>query len=125
MFKAIGRYFRAIGYLFTGKVDKARQALNTNPAVVQATFDKIISEKKKRITQYKDAVGAMIAQEEKKKSQLKQLTDKILKHRKLRDGAAARAKQIVEKHNGNIEAVRSDPGLHSLSICLSRTSAPA
>ena len=47
MFKAIGRYFRALGYLFTGQIDSARKVLNQNPAVVQATFDRIIEEKKK------------------------------------------------------------------------------
>ena len=74
MFKAIGRYFRAIGYLFTGRIDDARRTLSTNPAVVKATYDRVIQEKTKRIHQYKDAVGAMIAQEEKKKASLKKLT---------------------------------------------------
>ena len=55
MFRAIGRYFRALGYLLTGRVDQARRAVSTNPAVVQATFDNIIQEKKKRLSQYKDA----------------------------------------------------------------------
>ena len=68
MFRAIGRYLRAIGYLLVGKVDRARQSLTTNPDVVRATYDRVIEEKKSRIHEYKDAVGAMIAQEEKKKS---------------------------------------------------------
>jgi len=109
MFRAIGRYFRALGYLLTGRVDQARQAVSQDPAVVQATFDNIIQEKKKRISQYKDAVGAMIAQEEKKKAALKRLTADVEKQRKLRDGAAAMARKLVEKHNGNQEAVRNDP----------------
>ena len=69
MFRAMGRYLRAVGYLFTGRIDQARRVLNTNPAVVQATYDRVIEEKTKRIHQYKEAVGAMIAQVEKKKSQ--------------------------------------------------------
>ena len=109
MFRAIGRYFRALGYLFTGRIDQARQVVSQDPAVVQATFDNIIQEKKKRIGQYKDAVGAMIAQEEKKKAALKRITAEIEKHRKLRDGAAAMARKLVEKHNGDSEAVRNDP----------------
>ena len=109
MFKAVGRYFRALGYLLVGKVDRARQTLNTNPDVVRATFDRIIQEKKKRIHQYKDAVGAMIAQEEKKKSSLKKLTEEVTKLQKLRDGAAAMARKVVERHNGDSEAVRNDP----------------
>lgn len=109
MFRAIGKYFRAIGYLLTGRIDDARKALSTNPAVVQATYDNVIKEKTKRIHQYKEAVGAMIAQEEKKKAALKRLTEEISKLRKLKDGAAAMARKLVEKHNGNADAVKNDP----------------
>ena len=109
MFRAIGRYIRAIGYLFVGKVDRARQALSMNPDVVRATYDKVIEEKKNRIHQYKDAVGGMIAQEEKKKSALKRLTDDITRLKKLREGAAAMARKVVERHNGDTEAVKHDP----------------
>ncbi len=109
MFRSIGRYFRAFGYLLTGRVDCARQALNMNPDVIRATYDRVISEKKSRIHQYRDAVGAMIAQEEKKKSSLKRLTDEVAKLRKLREGAAAMARKVVERHNGDTEAVKSDP----------------
>ena len=98
-----------LGYLLAGRVDQARRAVSQDPAVVQATFDNIIQEKKKRIAQYKDAVGAMIAQEEKKKAALKRLTAEVERHRKLRDGAAAMARKLVEKHNGDSEAVRNDP----------------
>ena len=65
MFRAIGRYLRAFGYLITGRIDAARQELSRNPYVVQATFDRIIQEKRNRIQQYKDAVSRMIAQQEK------------------------------------------------------------
>ena len=108
MFKAIGRYFRALGYLLTGKIDSARMALATNPAVVQATFDNIISEKRKRIQQYKDAIGAMIAQEEKKTAELKRQSDEVARLEKLKEGAAAMARKVVEKLQGNIEAVKGD-----------------
>ena len=49
MWNALGRYFTAIGYLFTGRIDKARQALETDPNVVRATYDDVIREKKGRI----------------------------------------------------------------------------
>ncbi|MCA9168476.1 MAG: hypothetical protein KDB23_12455, partial [Planctomycetales bacterium] len=83
MFKAIGRYIRAFGYLITGQIDSARKTLSNNPAVVQATYDRVIEEKTKRIHQYKEAVGAMIAQQEKKKSALVRLTEEIERLRKL------------------------------------------
>lgn len=109
MFKAIGRYLRAFGYLITGRIDSARRTLSANPAVVQATYDRVIEEKTKRIHQYKEAVGAMIAQSEKKKTALKRLSEEIERLTKLRDGAAAMARKVVEKHNGDIEAVKKDP----------------
>lgn len=109
MFRAIGRYFRALGYLMVGKVDRARQTLNTNPDVVRATYDRVIQEKKARIHQYMEAVGSMIAQEEKKKSSLKRITEEVTRLTKLRDGAAAMARKVVERHKGNSEAVKSDP----------------
>lgn len=109
MFRAIGRFFRSVGYLLTGRVDRARQALSTNPDVVRATYDRVIEEKKNRIQQYKDAVGGMIAQEEKKKSSLKRLTEEVARLKQLRDGAAAMARRVVERHGGDVEAVKADP----------------
>jgi phage shock protein A len=108
MFRAIGKYFRALGYLLTGRIDAARRTLSSNPAVVQATYDRVIEEKTKRIHQYKEAVGAMIAQEEKKKSTLKRLTEEVAQLKKLRDGAAAMARKVVERYNGDAEAVKND-----------------
>ena len=109
MFRAIGRYFRALGYLLVGKIDAARTSVSSSPDVVRATYDNITEEKKKRIQQYKDAVGAMIAQEEKKKADLKTQSEEVAKLQKLQEGAAAMARKVVERHNGDIEAVKKDP----------------
>jgi phage shock protein A len=109
MFKAIGRYFRALGYLLTGRIGKATDVLNTNPAVISANYDRIIEEKRKRLNQYKDAVSAMIAQEESKKEKLRTVTEEISKLEKLKAGAAAKAKSLVDKYNGDATAVKNDP----------------
>jgi phage shock protein A len=109
MFNAIGRFFRAIKYLFTGKIDAAADALSANPTVISANYDRIIQEKKNRLNQYKDAISAMIAQEESKKARLRTITEEVQKLEKLKSGAAARAKQLVEKYNGDIVAVKNDP----------------
>ncbi|MCU0713035.1 MAG: hypothetical protein MUC43_13320 [Pirellula sp.] len=109
MFNAIGRFFRAIKYLITGKVDNAADALSKNPTVIKATYEKVIEEKKRRINEYKDAISSMIAQEESKKKRLEGLTEEINKLEKLKSGAAARAKAIVDKYNGDIVAVKNDP----------------
>lgn len=109
MFSAIGRFFRAIKYLFTGKIDAAADALSANPTVISANYDRIIQEKKTRLNQYKDAISAMIAQEESKKAKLRSITEEVQKLEKLKSGAAARAKQLVDKYNGDVVAVKNDP----------------
>lgn len=109
MFKAVGKYFRAVWYLMTFRVDKASETLRMNPGVVSANYDRIIDEKRQRLNQYKDAVSAMIAQEESKKEKLRAVTDEIGKLEKLRSGAAAKAKKLVEQYNGDVEAVKRDP----------------
>jgi phage shock protein A len=95
MFRAIGRYIRAFGYLITGRIDRARQEMSKNPYVVQATYDRIIHEKKDRIQQYKDAVARMIAQQEKKAAKVRSLTGEVNHLEQLKQGAAAKAKSVV------------------------------
>ena len=109
MFKAIGKYVRAIGYLLTFQIDKAGETLRSNPGVMSANYDRIIQEKRARINQYKDAIAGMVAQEETKKQKLRQLTEEIEKLEKLKAGAAAKARQVAARHNGDKEAVHNDP----------------
>ncbi|MEM7473936.1 MAG: hypothetical protein AAF483_03030 [Planctomycetota bacterium] len=109
MFKAIGKYFRAVWYLMTFRVNKASETLRMNPGVMEANYDRVIDEKRSRLGQYKEAVAAMIAQEESKKEKLTELTKDIEKLEKLKAGAAAKAKKLVDKYNGDINAVKADP----------------
>jgi len=109
MFKAVGKYFRAVWYLMTFRVTKASETLRMNPGVISANYDRVIVEKKNRLNQYKDAVSAMIAQEESKKEKLRGITDEIGQLEKLRSGAAAKAKKLVEKYGGDTTAIKSDP----------------
>jgi len=116
MFSAIGRYIRAFFYLITGRIDKARKSLMSNPTVVEATYDNIIEEKAARCRQYKDALGKMVAKEEEKKDKLRVLATGDHKdapgipyYTKLKAGAAAKARELVAKHGGDAEKVKSDP----------------
>ncbi len=109
MFKAVGKYFRAVWYLMTFRVNKASETLRMNPGVISANYDRVIEEKRNRLNQYKDAVSAMIAQEESKKDKLRSITAEIEKLEKLRSGAAAKAKKLVDKYNGDVAAVKNDP----------------
>ncbi len=97
MFKAVGRYFRALGYLVTGRIDAARSALSTSPHVVNATYDQIIEDKKKSIHQYKDAIARLIVQHEAKMSKIKAETQAINNLEQLKEGAAAKARAVVEQ----------------------------
>ncbi len=95
MFKAIGRWIKAVGYLLTGQIDSARRVLDTNPHVIKAKYDAIVEDKIERIHQYKQAVAGLIAQEEKKLSKIKQLTSEVENLERLKAGALAKAKQTV------------------------------
>ncbi|PQO41887.1 PspA/IM30 family protein [Blastopirellula marina] len=109
MFKAVGKYVRAVWYLMTFRIDKASESLRMNPGVVSANYDRIIEEKRGRINQYKDAIAAMIAQEQQKKDKLKEVTAEIEKLEKLKAGAAAKARQVAAKYSGDPTATRNDP----------------
>lgn len=108
MFRAIGRLFRAIGYLFTGRIDEARKALMLNPHVMQANYDEIIRSKSASLGTYKTAVAGLISQQELKIDKLKTSTAEINKLEQLKAGAAAKAKSVAASHNGNIEATKGD-----------------
>ena len=109
MFRAVGKYFRAVWYLVTFRVDKASETLRMNPGVMSATYDRILREKKDRLHQYKDAVSAMVAQEETKKQKLKTLNEEIERLQKLKAGAASKAKKIAAKFSGDVTAIKADP----------------
>lgn len=95
MIKSVGRYFRALGYLVTGRIDAARRAISTSPHVVNATYDQVITDKRKRINQYKDAIARVIVQHEKKMSTIKSLSDEVNRLEQLKEGAAAKARTVV------------------------------
>lgn len=97
MFRAIGRWIKAVGYLLTGQVDSARRVLDTNPHVIRAKYDEIVREKISRIQQYKQAVAGLIAQEEAKTAKVKQLSEEVANLERLKAGALAKAKQTVAK----------------------------
>ena len=94
--RSLTNWAKALGYLLTGRLDSAREALDSNPHVVKATFDEIIRDKVSRIQQYKKAVASLVAQQEKKTHQVKQLTGEVEQLENLKTGAAAKARQTVE-----------------------------
>lgn len=112
MIRSIGRYFRALGYLLTGRVDSARKSLSANPYVIQATYDRVVEEKKLRINQYKDAVARMISQEETKLQTIKRLSEEANNLERLKEGAAAKARILVQQKQAagqSMEQIKADP----------------
>lgn len=95
MFGAIGRWFKAVGYLLTGQIDAARRALDTNPHAVRAQYDSIVRDKLGQIQTYKQAVAGLIAQQENKIGKINSLSEEAEKLKRLKAGALAKAKQTV------------------------------
>jgi len=95
MFRAIGRWIKAVGYLLTGQIDSARRVLDTNPHVVRAKYEQIITDKINQIQIYKQAVAGLIAQQETKVAKVKALSEETANLERLKAGALAKAKQTV------------------------------
>ncbi|MBG88140.1 MAG: hypothetical protein CMO80_14730 [Verrucomicrobiales bacterium] len=95
MFKAIGRWFRAVGYFLTGNIDAARESMDTSPKTIRAQYDSIVRDKLDQIQTYKKAVAGLIAQQENKIARLKEISDEVEKLERLKAGALAKAKQTV------------------------------
>jgi hypothetical protein len=113
MLRSILNYFRAFFYYITGRVDDARRALSSNPYVIEATYDKIVEEKRNNLDRYRTAIAKLISQEEKKRQTATKLSDEIQYHEKLIAGAAAKGKDLLpnltRKYNGDTEQVKRDP----------------
>ncbi len=112
MFKAMTRYLTAIGYLLTGRIDSAREALDSDPHVMRAKFDEIILQKTARIQDYKRAVAALMAQMESKLGKIRLLTDETGTLTKLKTGAKAKAMErvnLLTKQNLTKEQIQEDP----------------
>lgn len=96
MFGAFIRWFKAVGYLLTGRIDSARRVIDTNPHVIRAKYDQIIKDKVSQIHLYKQAVAGLIAQQENKIAKVKSLTEAVGQLERLKAGALAKAKQTVD-----------------------------
>ena len=97
MFGAIGRWFKAAGYFLSGNIDASRRTLDTNPHVMAARYDDVVRDKTSRFHQYKQAVAALIAQQEAKIHSARTLAEEIKRLETLKTGALAKAKKKVEE----------------------------
>lgn len=109
MFAAIGRIFRSLGFLLTGRFNKAYKSLLNKTVVVEATYENVIAEKKKRITEYTNAVATMITNDERKKLRKNELVKDVEELVRLQAGALAKGKKRAEALGGDPEVCAKDP----------------
>lgn len=118
MFRAIGRWIKAVGYLLTGQIDSARRVLDTNPHVVRAKFDAVIRDKVNQIHTYKQAVAGLIAQQENKMAKVKSLNDEVTNLERLKAGALAKAKQLIAQMQQSGKSVEEIHATEDYKKCL-------
>lgn len=107
MFAAIRRFFKAIGYMLTGRIDDATKGLNEDPNVVRARYDELIDKKRQSIQQVRNAVAGFIRNLERKKAELKSTHDEIAKTERLMNGAKAMATKVAKGKSR--EEAQQDP----------------
>ncbi|MBN1674733.1 MAG: hypothetical protein JXR37_27055 [Kiritimatiellae bacterium] len=107
MFKALSRFFRAIGYMLSGKIDASTKGLNEDPHVVRARFDELIEKKRKSILQVRNAVAGLIRNLERKRTELKYTNEEMEKKSRLMSGAKAMAAKLAKDMSR--EAAQRDP----------------
>lgn len=107
MFKALARFFRAIGHVLTGRIDESTKGLNENPAVVRARYDEVIEKKRESILQVRNAVAGLIRNIERKRNELKNTNEEIEQKQRLMNGAKAMAAKIAKEKTP--EEAKQDP----------------
>lgn len=95
MFKAIGRFFRAIGYMLTGRIDASTKGMNEDPHVVRARYDELLDRKRQSILQVRNAVAGLIRNVERKRTELKSTHEELEKKERLMNGAKAMAAKLA------------------------------
>lgn len=111
LFASIGKYFAAFGYLLTGRLDKARERLDTDPNVIRATMDGVIDGKKKSIGEMMDAVAEIINLQEAKKGQKTGFEAKLAEKQKIQSAAKRMSEERIRKLQGDgktPEEIRAD-----------------
>jgi len=96
MFSAIGRFFKAIGYLLTGRLDAKTKGLDEDPSVVRARYDELITRKRQAILQVRNAVAGVIRNVERKRGELQATNEDIAQKERLMNGAKAMAAKLAK-----------------------------
>ena len=92
---AIGRLFKSIWYMLTGRAHEMSDKIMENPEAVRGAYEDIIKDKKENIQRYKGAVGQLMALLKQKQVSVQELTQEVTRLEDLKKGALAKAKQVA------------------------------
>jgi len=109
---AIGRFFKALGYLLTFRLNKASEAIMSKPDIVKERYDEVIREKAQDIQRVIDAVSGLVHLQEQKKTELKRITKQFAENEELVGAVLAEAQDKVKQLQaaGKSEAdIENDP----------------
>lgn len=109
LLKAIGGVFAAILNIITFGILDLRKWMINSPTGVKAEFTAIIDEKRKRANSIKDSAGQLVANNEKKKARLEDLTKQCQVLEQKKNGAVVKAKKRLAALGGDQEAANNDP----------------
>jgi predicted nucleic acid-binding Zn-ribbon protein len=94
-FRSLARFIRSIGYYLSGGLIKKAEQIEMDPNVTRAQYLDILNTRRRRIQEYKTAVGRLMAQQIKKGKELESLTVEVERLERLKSGALAKAKKHV------------------------------
>lgn len=86
-FAALMRWLGAKDYQAAGGIDRATQALQTDPNVVRASMDQVIKEKQKGVDQMISAIAELRANQATTIAEKKEVDAKLERSKKLKSGA--------------------------------------
>lgn len=96
MFKAISRFLKTVGRLFTGRINEKTDSIAEDSHVVREEYNEVIEQKTRQVRDIRDAVAGLMAQQERKRTQAESLLNDINELEKKKVGAVAYAKKAAE-----------------------------
>ena len=106
----MGRYFRALWYMITGRFSAATEALQSNKYVMGATYDKSITKSQDRFTTVKNAVAQLMGIEQTRIQEIKELQAREDKLEKVKKGAHAAMQRTIKSLAGKDKAeIQANP----------------
>lgn len=74
---AFGRFFKALGYLLTFRLNKASEAIMSKPDVVKLRYEEVIEGKAQDIQRVVNAVSGLVHLQEQKKTELRRISEQL------------------------------------------------